>query len=252
MPHRTDNRTEHDPDRSSARARRTSHSNRSATRDGIITTAIDLFREKGYANSSMSEVARRVGIDPSSLYYYFPSKAAILAELFRPETPIPSFNDLSHLSSSRTEQLYALIVQDVAQKCELPLDFIEMESAVRNDPESFAEFYERYSAFYNTLVKVIERGVEEGEFRPCAADERAVTILSVNEGLQHHFHAKQRGELLLAVSGYTARNYTPEDIGHLSALSVIPGLINESINFDEAAKCGRRLYSLIVGEMMQR
>ena len=79
-----------------------------------------------------------------------------------------------------------------------------------------------------------------------AADERAVTILSINEGLQHHFHAKERGELLLTDSGYTAHNHSPEDIGHMSALSVIPALIPASIDFDEKAHEGRRLYAQIV------
>ena len=95
---------------------------------------------------------------------------------------------------------------------------------------------------------VIEQGIKEGEFCDCAADERAVTILSINEGLQHHFHAKERGELLLTDSGYTAHDHSPEDIGHMSALSVIPALIKPSVNFDEKAREGRRLYALIVNE----
>ena len=230
----------------SLRHRRNANGSLSTTRDSIITTAYDLFREKGYAKASLSELARRIGMDPSSLYYYFPSKEALLAEIFNPETDIPSLEDLSFYTTSRTEQLYALIMQDVVQKCEMPLDFIDMESAARSKPKAFAKFYERYKEFYHTLVKVIECGIEEKEFRPCEADERAVTILSINEGLQHHFHAKERGELLLAESGYTAHDHSPEDIGHLSALSVIPALITEDINFDEAAHRGRRLYSLIV------
>lgn len=238
--------------RKATRHRRNTHENYSATRASIIATAYDLFREKGYAKASVSELARRIGMDPSSLYYYFPSKEALLSEIFNPETGIPSLEDLSLYTTSRTEQLYALIVQDVVQKCEMPLDFIDMESAARSKPEQSTTFYERYKAFYHTLVNVIEKGIQEKEFRPCHADERAVTILSINEGLQHHFHAKQRGELLLAESGYTAHDHSPEDIGHMSALSVIPGLITADIDFNEAAHRGRRLYSLIVKKKAER
>lgn len=60
----------------------------SITRDSIISTAFDLFREKGYAKASISELARRIGMDPSSLYYYFPSKEALLAEISNPKIEV--------------------------------------------------------------------------------------------------------------------------------------------------------------------
>ena len=221
----------------------------SITRDSIISTAFDLFREKGYAKASISELARRIGMDPSSLYYYFPSKEALLAEISNPKIEIPSMEELSSFTNSRTVQLYTLIMMDVVQKCELPLDFIDVESAARKKPKSFKMFYEHYKTFYHTLLNVIESGIKEGEFCECAADERAVTILSINEGLQHHFHAKQRGELLLTDSGYTAHNHSPEDIGHMSALSVIPALIQPNIDFEKVAREGRRVYAHIVAQV---
>lgn len=228
--------------------RHSAEDNHSITRDSIISTAFDLFREKGYAKASISELTRRVNMDPSSVYYYFPSKEALLAEISEPAIDIPTLDELSSYTSSRTVQLFALIEMDVVQKCELPLDFIDVESAARKKPAAFSSFYDRYKKFYLTLLSVIEKGIEEKEFRACAADERAVTILSINEGLQHHFHAKERGELLLTDSGYTAHNHSPEDIGYMSALSVIPALIQPGIDFDEKAHEGRKLYARIVKE----
>lgn len=99
----------------------------SITRDSIISTAFDLFREKGYAKASISELARRIGMDPSSLYYYFPSKEALLAEISNPKIEVPTMEELSSFTNSRTVQLYTLIMMDVVQKCELPLDFIDVE-----------------------------------------------------------------------------------------------------------------------------
>ena len=48
------------------------------TRNNIIAVAIGLFRAKGYARTSMSEIARQAGVDPSSFYYYFASKEALI------------------------------------------------------------------------------------------------------------------------------------------------------------------------------
>ena len=36
------------------------------TRNNIIAVAIGLFRAKGYTRTSMSEIARQAGVDPSS------------------------------------------------------------------------------------------------------------------------------------------------------------------------------------------
>ncbi|RMF15964.1 MAG: TetR/AcrR family transcriptional regulator [Gammaproteobacteria bacterium] len=47
----------------------------------ILATAVHLTVEKGYAQVSMREIARRLGIPVSSLYQYFPSKDAIAATL---------------------------------------------------------------------------------------------------------------------------------------------------------------------------
>lgn len=232
---------------------RFSEDSRSATRKNIISTALDLFREKGYAKASMSELARRIDMDPSSLYYYFPSKEHLLSVISVPhQIKIPTLEELRCHTNSSTVALYVLIMMDVVQKCELPLDFIDVESAARKKPDCFKDFYRTYRDFYHTLLSVIEQGISEKEFLECAADERAVTILSVNEGLQHHFHAKQRGELLLTDSGYTAHNHSPEDIGHMSALSVIPALIDPSVDFEEKAKTGRRLYATLVNHANDR
>lgn len=212
------------------------------SRDAIITTAINLFQEKGYVNTSLSEIARQVNMDPSSLYYYFPSKQALLEAVTHPENLAPSLEHLLACSDEAALQLYALIIHDVVHKCELPVDFIEMEEAAYKTPSEFSLFFKHYKTSYHNMVSVIEAGIASGEFKDCAADERAVTILSINEGLQHHYHAKQRGQLILATSGYTTRNYTPEEIGHLSARSVLPSLVTSRVDLARVTKEGMTLY----------
>jgi len=47
----------------------------------ILGAAARLFREKGYSATSLREIAREAEIKSGSLYYYFPSKEAILNEV---------------------------------------------------------------------------------------------------------------------------------------------------------------------------
>lgn len=53
----------------------------------ILAIATEVFREKGYADASMNEIASRVGGSKSTLYNYFPSKedlfVATMMELAR-------------------------------------------------------------------------------------------------------------------------------------------------------------------------
>ena len=215
------------------------------TRNNIISVAIGLFRTKGYTRTSMSEIARQAGVDPSSFYYYFASKEALIENILNPNEFFPTVEQLERACSNRAAQLYALIAFDVVHKCELPFDFWELEAIANENPKGFEAFFERYRKLYRTSLSIIERGVEEGAFVPCAADERTVTILSTNEGLQHHFHAKHREELILEASGYSVRDYTPEDIARMTGRSVLPSLMKNPSEIEAAVEEGRRLYYLM-------
>ena len=49
-------------------------------KEDIIDEAISLFSEKGYFNTSLNEIAKKVDIKKASLYYYFDSKDDIYIE----------------------------------------------------------------------------------------------------------------------------------------------------------------------------
>jgi AcrR family transcriptional regulator len=51
--------------------------------DEAVDAAAAVFAERGYAGASTQEIARRLGVQQGSLYYYFPSKDAALEEVCR-------------------------------------------------------------------------------------------------------------------------------------------------------------------------
>ncbi len=53
----------------------------SDTRNRILGAAAALFGERGYASTSLRAIAAAVGMTPPALYWYFPSKRAILRAL---------------------------------------------------------------------------------------------------------------------------------------------------------------------------
>lgn len=53
------------------------------TRQRILNTAARLFVERGYAGTSVRDIAAELGIANPSLYYHFKSKSEVLVELLK-------------------------------------------------------------------------------------------------------------------------------------------------------------------------
>jgi AcrR family transcriptional regulator len=54
------------------------------TREDIRAVAMELFAENGFEQTSLRQIAERLDITKAALYYHFPSKDDLLAELARP------------------------------------------------------------------------------------------------------------------------------------------------------------------------
>ena len=206
---------------------------KSNQREQIIYTASKLFHEQGYNKTSISEIARQIGLDQSSIYYWFPSKEAILESIYDANRAISVLQRIQEDVNDRAVQLYMLIVYDVMRKCELPFDFVELESLVHDHPEKYTGFLEGYREYFQAMEKVITLGIEEGIFNECSVDEQVVTILSINEGLQHHYHAKQRNQLILLSCDYAVKDHSPDAIGHMAARTIMPGMLKKPQSVDD-------------------
>lgn len=54
---------------------------RTTTRERILKSSRRLFNEKGYAATTLAEIAKSVGIAPGNLTYHFPTKVQLVTEL---------------------------------------------------------------------------------------------------------------------------------------------------------------------------
>ena len=55
-------------------------------REDILRKATELFDRKGYANTSLDDIARAVGIAREGIYYYFKNRAEILLHIIEPRS----------------------------------------------------------------------------------------------------------------------------------------------------------------------
>ena len=57
---------------------------KTAVRDAILNSAFLLFREKGYSNTTLADIALEAGVTISNIYNYFDSKLDILFDVYTP------------------------------------------------------------------------------------------------------------------------------------------------------------------------
>jgi AcrR family transcriptional regulator len=165
-------------------------------RERIVRAALDLLAEGGYAAASMNAVARRAGVATGSVYRHFPSKADLVAVVFRrasqrevdtlveigaklgPAERIAAWVEVfARRALAEPRRAYALLAEPV-------------------DPAVEAERLVFRRAYADLFAGALNAGIESGELAPCDVDLVAAAIVGA------------LGEALL---GPLARPDTPAD-----------------------------------------
>jgi AcrR family transcriptional regulator len=90
-----------------------------SSRQEILDAAAELFSENGYAATSTRAIALAVGVKQASLYYHFPSKDAMLAELLAGtvQPSIEAARTLRRVEGRSVARLHALLAYDTRLLC---------------------------------------------------------------------------------------------------------------------------------------
>ncbi|WP_104168625.1 TetR/AcrR family transcriptional regulator [Arthrobacter sp. SX1312] len=185
-------------------------------RQEIIREATALFIAKGYAETTMSEIARSAGLRQSSVYYWFARKEHILQALLEENRgSLQMAQALEPASGPAAARLYSVLHADAVQLCASPLDFYEFERVARSQPQNFGAFFEDYSELHRLAASIIRQGIDSGELRGVDPESAATAALSLNEGLQRHYRQPLPG----------LRTYTADDISTLSADTTLASLL---------------------------
>ncbi|MBP2391752.1 TetR/AcrR family transcriptional regulator [Aeromicrobium fastidiosum] len=109
------------------------------TKQAVLNTARQLFADRGFAGTSLQDIADAMGVQKANVYYYFKTKAAILHALLDErvsalEALLESFESEAS-SEVRRERMIAAYVDNAvtAYRTVAPVDFAD--PAVRAQPE---------------------------------------------------------------------------------------------------------------------
>jgi AcrR family transcriptional regulator len=134
-----------------------------ATREAILSTALQLIHEKGINRLSLREIARRLEYSPAGLYEYFDSKAEIIhavrlgaLERFQralsqvpPTVPYP-------------ESVVQLGMSYVNFARRYPQEFLLLFTHLRGDLDATPSETEMSRESYRLLSDAVQRGIDEG------------------------------------------------------------------------------------------
>src|SRR5438552_3323209 len=138
----------------------------------IVTAALEVFVERGFAAARLEEVARRAGVTKGTLYLYFKSKEALFKAVVR-ETIVPVIAQGEALAQSFPGTARELVERLVREYWRLvgETDLAGIPKLMMAEAATFPQltrfYYEEVVARGHRLMAgVIERGIKSGEFRP--------------------------------------------------------------------------------------
>src|SRR5579883_704679 len=137
------------------------------TRAIIVDTAIDLFRERGYEETTMREIAQRAGVALGSAYYYFASKEHLVQALYArmQEEQLIAFEGVFESKGGLKERLLGLLLAELAAiEPYHKISLVLFRSGA--DPASpLSPFSEASRPIRETAIAVFERLVRESNER---------------------------------------------------------------------------------------
>ena len=153
---------------------------RQQTIDEILDVALELMAEEGVAALSLSAVARRVGMQPPSLYQYFPSKMAIYDALFARGAQAVLDACRVAMAPHQGEDAITLMRTVTTEYCRWSMAnpvysqllFWRTVPGFEPSPEAYAPAVEAIA----DLRQHLDRAVDAGRLTPDAASEEGVAL----------------------------------------------------------------------------
>ncbi|GIV35026.1 MAG: TetR family transcriptional regulator [Chitinophagales bacterium] len=185
----------------------------SKRKEEILHAAKTLFREKGYAGTSMRDIAKVVGIEPASLYSHFKSKDDILQficfEIAREflEMQEPILNSMTN----PTEKLRRVIAGHVA----IVMHNLEAASVFFNEWKHMREpelsrFVELRELYEDGFKRIMEEGITSGDFK----------------NVEVHFFVRMLFSVINEVHEWyrTTGRVAPDEVGEMMSEFVLYGI----------------------------
>jgi AcrR family transcriptional regulator len=166
-------------------------------KDAITKKAAALFRKKGFAASSMRELAENIGVEASSLYNHIGSKSEILQTIC-----FKVANDFNlHIDEveKRKEDSLAKLENLVRFHVHMMVDQFDEVYVANHEWKQLKDpylgnFLSQRKIYEGRMIQIVKEGVEAGTIKPIQPHVAVLTILSAVRGIEYwQRHKKEPG-----------------------------------------------------------
>jgi AcrR family transcriptional regulator len=165
---------------------RTTGSDGARTEEAIRSAAIELIAARGFEATTLREIAEKVGVQPGTIYRYFPSKAQLLVELLveHLEFLLEQWALRRPATDDPVERLRAFVDFHVRshtlRRREVFVANMELRSLAPADRRRVVSLRRRYE---DLLTDILRDGVERGAFQLPDARIATFAILAMLTGV---------------------------------------------------------------------
>ncbi len=157
-----------------------------STGDAIRRAAVDLMFERGYHGTSLRDVAAEVGLQMSSLYYYYPSKQALLVDVMRATLTdlTTEVGDAMAQADGPRDKLAAGIRAHILFHAERRKENFIADSEIRSlDPGERRGIVALRDSYERLFCVVLEQGRRAGAFELADVRVALTALLAMTNGV---------------------------------------------------------------------
>ena len=137
-------------------------------RRGIVEAATRLFRRKGYAATSFSDIAEELGTDRATIYYYVATKKDLLLDAVRDAVDGVAQGALAICKSddSAPEKLRKVVAALLTSYADnYPNQFVYIQEGMAVDKAQDTHLFKLGKLYEQCVVDIIQEGIADGSFR---------------------------------------------------------------------------------------
>lgn len=166
----------------------------------ILAKSARLFRKKGYAATSIRDIAEEVGMKSASLYNHINSKQEILQSLLLPiaKVYVTSINQLTESNLPAIKKLEQIIRDQITITIEnpdavslVPDQWVFLENDEENKNYGYDEYIQLRNHYEKSFIHIFQEAIDEGALKDVHIEIACFSILSTLRRL-YSWYARHR------------------------------------------------------------
>jgi AcrR family transcriptional regulator len=144
------------------------------TRQQILDASLRLFSERGFARTTVRDIARQAGITDAAIYYHFDSKRELLEALVEERGFLTSLENLSHVEPHLPlAEMLLWMAAGAVNIMDENRDFLRLVimEGLGGDEAALEQYSRLLDLWESALTTVLRRYEDKGELQGGAAED---------------------------------------------------------------------------------